>query len=321
MSVSKDDIEMDGLTAEERASLQAMMDEPEDTTATQGDLETETAAAAELETETTAKGKTDEQTDDGADDGAAAAADDAAATAEPADAGKPGAAAGDEPEAAPSVVPQPAPILVAQAPADAEAKLAEIATKRAELRKQYDDGDITFDQYDSQKDALAKDEREIERAIDKAHIAADMAEQQRRNEWDAQCAAFLSQHDEYEGGKGERFEHLNETLKAIAVMPRNQGLTGPQLLEKAHKLVLADIGDAPAAAAPATAAKPAAKAAPAPAPKLPPNLAHIPAAQGTETGEGRFANLDRLQATNYEAYEAALAKMTPAEQDAYLQSA
>lgn len=325
--VSKDDIEMDGLTAEERAALQDMHDNPEDTTATQGDLETETAAAAELEAETTAaKEKTDEsvaKTEDGQADGAAAATDDGAAAAAPADGDQSAAAAAAEQEAAPSAAPQPAPILVAQAPADAEAKLAEIAAKRADLRKQYDDGEITFDQYDSQKDVLAKDERAIERAIDKAQIAYDLSEQQRRNEWDSQCSTFLAAHAEYDGGKGERFEHLNETLKAIAVMPRNQGLTGPQLLEKAHKLVLAELNEAPApaAAAPAAVAKPAAKAAPAPAPKLPPNLAHIPAAAGTETGESRFANLDRLQSTNYEAYEAALAKMTPAEQDAYLQSA
>lgn len=325
MSVSKEDIEMDGLTADERAALQDMHDNPDDTTATQGDLEPETAAAAELEAETTAaKGKPDEpapKTENGADDGAAAAADTAAAAAEPAADAKPAAAAAAEPEAAPSAAPQPAPILVAQAPADAEAKLAEIASKRAELRKQYDDGEITFDQYDSQKDVLAKDERAIERAIDKAQIANDLTEQQRRNEWDSQCSTFLAAHAEYDGGKGERFDHLNETLKAIAVMPRNQGLTGPQLLEKAHKLVLAELNEAPApAAAPAAAAKPAAKPA-APAPNLPPNLAHIPAASGTETGESRYAALDRLQSANYAAYEEALAKMTPAEQDAYLQSA
>lgn len=326
MSVTKEDIEMDGLTADERAALQDMHDNPDDTTATQGDLDTETAAAAELEAETTAaKEKTDapaNKVEDGQDDGAAAPADAAPAAAAPTDGAPAAEAPAAEPAATPSAAPQPAPILVAQAPADAEAKLAEIASKRADLRKQYDDGEITFDQYDTQKDVLAKDERDIERAIDKAQIANDLSEQQRRNEWDSQCGTFLAAHAEYDGGKGERFEHLNETLKAIAVMPRNQGLTGPQLLEKAHKLVLAELNEAPAAApAPAADAKPAAKAAPAPAPKLPPNLAHIPAAAGTETGESRFAALDRLQSTNYDAYEAALAKMSPAEQSEYLQSA
>ena len=324
--VSKDDIEMDGLTPEEVASLQEMMDNPDSTTATVGDLEVETASAAELEAESKpqekSKDETGKENDGGAADGAAVAADAVPAAAELVDSAD-GAGAASEPAATPGAAPQPAPILLAEAPADAEAKLAEIKEKRAELRKQYDAGDITFDEYDIAKDDLSTAERTIERAIDKAQIAADLSDQQRRNEWDSQCSAFLAGHAEYEGGTGERFEHLNETLKAIAVMPRNQGLTGPQLLEKAHKLVLAERNETPAPvqAAADAVAKPAARPAPAPAPKLPPNLAHIPASASTETGESRYAALDRLQTTNYAAYEDALAKMSESEQSAYLASA
>lgn len=323
-AVSKDDIEMDGLTAEERASLQDMMDNPDSETATVGDLagDAETAAAAELEAENQPAAEVKDATkpEETATEAAAAAVDgDAAAT--PAAKDEPDAAAEAAAEPAPAT--QPAPLLVVQAPADVEAKLKEIGDKRADLRKRYDAGDITFDEYDGQKDELAKQERTIERQIDKAQMAADLQEQQRRNEWAQQCESFVTDHPEYNTDK-DRFDHLNETIKAIAKMPRYQNLTGPQYLAKAHALVQVEFGEsaapaAAAAAAPAAAAKPAPKAPPV-APKLPPNLAHVPAASATEAGEGRYANLDRLQSTNPMAYEEALAKMSESEQSAYLAS-
>lgn len=302
-------IELDttGLTAEEIAAL-SEPDTEEELTATQGELQDKGA------TTTGDDDADDEDQGQGGDDtGAAAAAGDGAAAAGQADGDQP-AGADAQPAATPSPA-QSAPILVAEAPADAEAKLAEIATKKDEVIAQFDDGDITAKEMQAQLDALGKQEREIERALDKAQIAKDLEEQRRRNEWDAQCAAFLKAHAEYDGGKGERFEHLNETLKAIAVMPRNAGLTGPELLDKAHKLVLAERGETPA---PKADAKPAAKPA-IPKPNLPPNLAGVPAATGNDPGEGKWASLDRLRdAGNGVAYEAALAKLSQADRDAYL---
>lgn len=300
---------MDGLTAEERAALA----EPEDgdISATQGDLEDKNAAkelADSKEGDDDADNSKTEKTGDVASPAAAAdllAATPAPAAAEPA---KPVEAATAEPGAT-----QSAPIYVAEAPADAEANLAEIATKKADLLTQFDDGDLTAKEYQTQVDALAKDERAIERAQDRAQIAVDMESQRQQREWDQSCNSFMAQHAEYKDA--ELFSHLNETIIAFAKMPRNTGLSGPELLEKAHKAVAAERGTS--TAAPTPTPTPAASAKAPPTPALPPNLGSMPSASPNDPGEGRFASLDRLMMSNPEAYEAALAKMSSAEIDAY----
>lgn len=299
-----------GLTPEELAAL----NEPdtEDKNATQGELEAQ--AAAEAGNQPEGKDATDDKNKGAGGDaaGAAAAADTGAAAAgeqQPADAA---AAAKDEP-GQPASAAQSAPILVAEVPADADDKLKEIADKKAGLLTQFDDGDITAKEYQAQLDALNKDERAIERQVEKAQLAAEIEQQRRQNEWASQCDGFLKAHPEYDGGKGERFEHMNAILKAIAVIPQNQGLTGPQLLDKAHRLALADRGEAlPAPKADAKGKQDI------PKPALPPSLANVPAAASNDPGEGKWASLDKLQTSNPEAYEAALSKLSDADRDAYL---
>lgn len=312
---TEDTLGMDGLTYEEIEALKALDDDPN---ATQGELEDKTAAtelAASKAGETGADDGKAKTTPAGADAGTAAAIDDAAAAAAPAVADHAQPAAATEPSATPG-----APLYVATAPADAEAKLAEIGTKKADLRKQYDDGDVTFEDYEAQKDTLVKQEREIERQVDKAEIAVEMEEQRRKNQWANDCETFMTTPEHkalYDGeANKEAFGHLNETIIAFAKMPMYGKLSGPQLLDKAHRHIMAERGTpvaAPAAAAAPAVAKPAV-----PKPALPPNIASLPSASSNDPGEGRFAGLDRLATTNTEAYEAALAKLSPAEQDAYL---
>jgi hypothetical protein len=312
---------MDGLTPEEIAALTAPDDE--DPNATQGALEdktaaTELAASTEAEEDNKAGGKDgaeEKKSGDVAGANTDPAADVAAAAAAPAGADPAATAASSESSPAPG-----APIYVAEAPADAEAKLAEIATKKGDLLTLFDDGEITAKEYQSKVDALTKDERAIERAQDRAEIAADMEQQRLKNQWDTDCNAFMGKHkDTYDGeANKEVFAHLNETIIAFAKMPRNAGISGPELLAKAHKAVMAERGtpvaDTPAAAKPAPAApKPGA-----PKPALPPDMSKMPSASSNDPGEGRFASLDRLQTENPAAYEAALAKLSGAEQDAYL---
>lgn len=304
-----------GLTPAEVEALSMMEDE--DTTATQGDLEdkaTTTTAA------TKGNDDADDDTDEGAgkDGGAAAAAgDDAGAGAATADDGKAAAPAAAEPSPAASQPAQQAPILVAQAPADAEAQLADIKTQKADLRKKYDDGDLTFDEYEQQKEELDDKRMEITRAVEKAQIASEMEQQRAKNQWDTDCANFLTTHAAVYDGEAnkEAFEHLNETIIAYAKMPRNAGLTGPQLLDKAHKAVMAERGTPVVEAKPET--KPAAKAA-VPKPALPPDMSRLPASSSNDPAEGKWASLDKLQTTNPGAYEDALAKMSDADRDAYL---
>lgn len=301
MSTKDDELGMEGLTPEERAALAAPDDD--DANATQGELEDKAGGKNADDDQGKAPGR---------DDGGAAAADGN-------DGAHDGTTNGDDSHAtaagaAESVAtPSQAPILIAQAPADAEAKLADLKSKKDEVITQFDDGDITAKEMQQQLDGLAKEEREIERALDKAQIATDMEQQRQKNQWDADCNSFLDKNKsayDVDTNK-DAFDHLNETVIAFAKMPRNVGLSGPELLERAHRAVMAERGT------PVAEAKPGAKARAA-KPELPPDLGRMPSASSNDPGEGKWASLDRLQGENPAAYEAALAKMPETERDAYL---
>ncbi|AFN39117.1 hypothetical protein G167_gp37 [Burkholderia phage BcepMigl] len=262
--------------------------------------------------------------DDGkkpADDAAAAGkTDDAAAAAAASDdaGGKKGAD-----DAAPAAKPTIVPLLVAEAPADAEAKLKEIGEKKVTLVEQFDNGDITAKEYQTQLDALNKDERSLERAIDKAQTATEMRQQQEMNAWLGEVNEFTSKvHPEY-GQSRARWMALDTFVKEIGSDPANANLTGPAILAKAHEMVVADLGEAtPKADAGKKddgkkddkAGKPlkGAKIEP------PPTLGKVPASDNADIDSGRWTALDRLQETDPEAHEEKLMKMSAADRDAYL---
>jgi len=299
-----DDIN-DGLTPEERAALEINDDE--------APSEPKAVAAAELAAEDKPATKAEDKPDEtkpapGTD--ADAGGDDATAAGKPA--AEPTAAA-PEPEAAPSQAAQPAPILVAEAPSDADAKLADIATKKDDLAQKFDDGDITAKEYHSQLDALNKQERGIEMAQHKAQMANEMAEQQRLNAWYTQAQAFAIERGYTDQ---RRMNLIDAEVRAVATA--DPTLTGMQVLQKAHQNLI-DAGLAPNVAAKPAAptAAPAAQAKSKPV-ELPPSIHKLPAADVDDTGAGEFAELDRLASTDPLKYEQTLAKMSEAQRDRYL---
>lgn len=222
------------------------------------------------------------------------------------------AGAGDDDDAAP-----PAPLLVAQAPADAETKLADITKQKDALATKFDDGEMTAKEYQTQLGALDKQEREIELAVHKAQIAADLNAQQARN-------AFLREVQDFTSGTLYKesplaWSALDAAVKKVGSDPANANLTGRQILEKAHAEVLKDkvlataFGQHKAAAGKEDGGKQQKKAV-----VLPPNLGRLPAAEPEDTSGDRFAALDRLQRTNPIEYEKAVGKLAPADLDAYL---
>lgn len=118
---------------------------------------------------------------------------------------------------------------------------------------------------------------------------------------------------------------FNDALDDWVIRLSSKGVPDSEVLQQAHKKVLAefDITPTKAGAAPAPTAAPA--AAPAkPANKnrapdlsgIPPSLGGLPAAAGADPkNEGEFAHIDGLEG---EAYERALARMTPDQQARYL---
>lgn len=292
-----------GLTPEEIEALTLNDDEsPEDGAAA--------APAAEAATPPAEVKKDEPKPDDGS--AAAASADDtAAAAAKPATEAKPDAAA--EPEPAASAAPQPAPVFVAEAVKDAETQLASIATQKEALGTKFDDGDITAKEYQAQIDSLNKQERVIERAQDRAQLAAEMDEQAKKNAWFAQAQAFATSN----GYTDQRRLKMLDS-EVIAVATGEPELNGAQVLAKAHQN-LVDAGLAQGKTVPAPAAVPAKAAAP--KPEIPPSTHKLPASEVDNAGGGEWAELDRLITTNPIAYEAKLAGMSDAQRERYLAAA
>lgn len=295
--------ELAGLTDEER---EALLGAEDDTTTT---MEESLEGAGNGEQD----GEADKGDDKaGANDAGKGAADAGNGGADDAAGADTGADAGATIDAG-----KPAPLLVAEAPADADAKLAAIGEKKNTLIAQFEDGDITAKEYQTELDKLAKEERTIERAVDKAQIAAEMTQQQETNAWLAQAQDFVTnKHPEYSKSQ-VRHMALDNFVKEIGRNPANASMTGAQILAEAHKRVVEDLGEAPAKKAAADASKPL-KGSQAEPPKT---LAKVPAAQGNDVDDGRWALLDRLASTDPEALEEKLMKLSEADRDAYLSRA
>jgi hypothetical protein len=207
---------------------------------------------------------------------------------------------------------------VIQAPADADEQLKKIAADKDALAEKFDAGDLTGAEFNKQLDAFNKAERGIETLVNNADLAAKLEVQRRQNEWDRQCASFFDANKQY--NDPALFEQFNDTVKAVAMMPRNMKLTGDQVLVKAHNMLQAELGNPITAPATAPATKAEAKL-PAPQPQLPPNVGALPAADVTDATGGRFDALNRLAMSgDVEGYEAALSKLSPADHEAYMRA-
>lgn len=292
-----------GLTDEEAAAL-ALPDDPD---------EEETDVDPNADPEAAAEPAADPQADPAP-----------AADPEPAPAAEPAAPAADpEPQAAPAVEPvakveaaAPAPLLVVQAPEDAQAQLAKIAADKAELADKWEAGDVTGKEYQIELDKLNDAAFELKQTVREADLARKLGEQQLMNQWVADCTAFLGEHPEYAEGS-ERRNLLDETIKAIAQMPSNRGLSNVKALEKAHKIVNMELGETTPAA---PAAKPVVQHK-IPAPAAPPNIGSLPAAAMNDTTGGEFAAIETLRKSgDVDAYEAAIEKMSEATRARYMRS-
>lgn len=242
-----------------------------------------------------------------------AKADEEAAAKAQADA-EAAAAAAKEPEPEPAR----APILVAEAPEGAEARLAEIPNEKASLAEKFDDGELTSKEYLEELEKLNKEERTLERAIDKAQIAQDMENQRINNERMAEINAFLKEVEIPHDPKNLRFRVLDAAVRDVANDEANVNLSAREVMQKAYDLCIAEgalvaKSKAPAAADDKTTKQPAKQKTPI---QAPPTLASMPSAEITNTEDNRFAYLNRI--TDPDKREAAFAKLSAADQEAYL---
>lgn len=288
----------DGLTDAERAAIAS----DDDIIETDGETETHEYADAQDDGEE-APGA------DGDDDGATGSDDAADTASQPAEAAYDAAT---EQPAEPA--PESAPLLVAQAPEDAEAKLADIASQKEALLTEFDDGEITAREYQQKLEKLNKDERQIELAIHEAQLASKMEQQRQVNEWNATVNGFITENPRYNPKTSPRmYQMLDMEVRAVATSDEFKGRTdtaaGRLILQRAHENLAKELG---------FEAKPSGKQQKVPKPALPPSLHTAPAAEVSETSNGKWAVLDRMQATDPIGYEEALMKLSDRDREAYL---
>lgn len=196
-------------------------------------------------------------------------------------------------------------------PADFDDKMAALKTQRSELDAKFDDGDIFAKEYREELQALEEQHEHLRELKIKASVAHDNAKQAFMDG----VSSFLSQHQQYE--KGSVLYGLLDAevrkLQGNAVNPLN-----PQLVEKAHANISAELSKAfgsPVAQKPAAEAKKAAPKRPAP----PPTLGGVPSTDIDDTADGgEFAGLERLMNTDSVAYERELSRLSPEARDRFL---
>lgn len=324
--ISLDDAVLANLTDEERAAITGDEFSPEEIAALQG-----VAGGADATTEEEEDGADDGETDEVLDADGKPVVDDKAKTSEQADADAAAAAAASEAEAADATkgkasvagedVDTGAARVVydAKLPENYTEKLADLKTQEDELRTKFKAGEIEFDDFESQRDALVAERDTLNRQATKAELLEDINKQNAASEDQRFEQTFIKskQADKVDYTQEKNQKLFNTMLdEAIA---ENEGKSKQWLWEEAHKGVLRARGltvvaAASGASAPVAAAKPATTSRKPPVEAAPKTLAQVPGGDGPGDMGSEFAHLDSLDGDDL---ESAIAKMTPAQREKY----
>lgn len=241
--------------------------------------------------------------DDGNDDGAGEG-DDGAEGGE----GNPNTddGAGSEPE---KVTPEPVPLFKAELPADIEAKRQGLDTREDELVQKFDEGDITFAEYNKEMRALNRERSDIDRAELKADLAREAQQSQVDGLWQNTANSFVNAHPLI--NKNETtWNSFDAVLRRVTSETMAKGQQpGQRELDKAYQQWTADLGITDTGTKTTTKQKQANL--------VPPTLGKVPASTATDTDDGKWATLDRLADSDPLAYEAAMMRLSDSERDEY----
>jgi hypothetical protein len=298
------DSELEGLSAEERAALA----DPEDTTAPtvidDDTPESDKNAAAIIASD-----------DDDEDDDPAAEAPAAEAPAAEAEAEAEAEAAAPAAEIPAAEVDDDIEPFVPRYQAE---PVPDYAAKMNALDKAFDDGDLPLKEYNTQRDALIRQQT-------KAEIAAEQESQLAEQRWSWEIKRFVKDVARDEGidyNKPMLNAALDTAVKSLARDANGNLINGDKdgewFLQEAHRLVKAELGlAAPKVTPPVTPNAPTKPTGPRTTIKT---LSQIPSADVPDTGAvDPFANIDNLFANGKtEQAEMELAKMSKTDQDRFL---
>lgn len=289
--LSEEDLAM--LTEEERAGL---LDDEDEGDGTDGDDQGNDDADDD---DTGADGKADDKGDD---------SQDAGADSNTQGGGKDGEGDGelDDPI-------KPTPLFKAELPADIEAKRTALDTQEDDLVKKFDEGDITFAEYNKELRSLNRERADLDRAELKAELAKEAQQSQVEQTWQTTANTFVAEHPLI--SKNETmWSSFDAIVRRVTAETMQKGEQPSRRdLEKAYKQWTEDLGITDAGIQKSQPKQKKQNV-------VPPNLGKVPAATANDTDDGKFAHLDRLAESDPLAFEAALAKMSDAQRDEYMQA-
>lgn len=215
-----------------------------------------------------------------------------------------------EPQA--PTTPRPRGVIDAALPEDYDKRVEANEQAQAELDKKYDDGDISHTEWRAELRRLDRESRDLEKLKDRAELAQESSQQALMAHWQGLIQPFLGKHPEL-GEDQVSMDGFDAYLKATTgpVMEKG-GTPGQAEIDKAYTMWCKRFNFTPVGEQ--QAAAPAGKK----QVNVPPTLGGVPVAAGNAVEDGKWAAIDRLEGT---AYEEAIAKLSPAEYDAYAQRA
>lgn len=209
------------------------------------------------------------------------------------------------------------PTYNAKLPDDFAAKETALKGQAEALAAKFKAGDMEFDQYRIEAEALAKSERELNEVRFRASLSQEMTAQSAEQQWNHTVQRFIAAI-----AKAENIDYKTDTeknadldlfVRSLARDPKNEDKAPEWFLAEAHKRVKALHGigvvTPPAVVDPKASRKP-------PLDAVPKTLAQVPGGDGPGDVDGNeFSDIDRL---NGDALEDAIRKMTPAQRDRYM---
>lgn len=212
------------------------------------------------------------------------------------------------------------PVYEAKLPEDIDERAKALDARAQEIAQKFRAGELEADAFLAETQQIAAERASLEAQKAEARIAERINAQNALYQWQRAVKSFMREVKETEGidymADAEKADQLDTFVKALAADQKNEGKTYRWFLERAHKATKAVFGIEQAAPKPhqttaAAARKPAVSA-------VPKSLAAIPGGSGPGDVGDEFAELDRLEG---EAYEMALARLTPAQRERYLAQA
>lgn len=212
-------------------------------------------------------------------------------------------------------VPEPfMPTYQAEPVENFDGKMQELLDAKKDLRAKLNEGEIDLDSYEEQKDALITQEFVLREMNTKASISSEQKAQTAHLRWEWEQEQFFeSESNKMYLENRMLMAAMNTAVKDLADDPAHDNKNAAWFLKEADRQVRASFGvngTATSAAPnqPVVSRKPDLSI-------VPKTLGGLPAAELSETGSDEFANLDNLDGM---ALESALSKMNPEQQSRYL---